>query len=204
MKIRFEIRKAKVNYNNKKAHLFHKINPRDWYKHVNKIIGNKKHSLNLTNIPELSCKTVDEQVAIINNHFGNICKKYPPLDTKSMLRETEHEESLKYVTEVDTYKMLKKYSKKSLGPNDLPQKILQEFAPELVTPFCDIINCALRSGTFPDAYKKAEIVPIPKVNPPRSLGDLRPISKTPIGGKMIEKALISELERDIKGKLAST
>ena len=39
-KVRFEIRKAKVNYNNKKAHLFHKINPRDWYKHVNKIIGN--------------------------------------------------------------------------------------------------------------------------------------------------------------------
>ena len=83
-KVRFEIRKAKVNYNNKKAHLFHKINPRDWYKHVNKIIGNKKHSLNLTNIPELSCKTVNEQVAIINNHFGNICKKI------STLRYEEH------------------------------------------------------------------------------------------------------------------
>ena len=49
--------------------------------------------------------------------------------------------------------------------------------------------------------KKAEIIPIPKVNPPRSLSDLRPISKTPIGGKMIEKALMSELEKDIKGKL---
>ena len=77
-KIRLEIRNAKVNYNEKKAHLFHKINPRDWYRHANKIIGNKKHSLNLTNIPELSCKTVDEQVAIINNHFGNICKKISP------------------------------------------------------------------------------------------------------------------------------
>ena len=74
-----------------------------------------------------------------------------------MLRETEHEESLKYVTEVDTYKMLKKYSKKSLGPNDLPQKILQEFAAELATPFCDIINCTLRSGTFPDAYKQGRV-----------------------------------------------
>ena len=92
-KIRLEIRNAKVNYNGKKAHLFRKINPRDWYKHVNKIIGNKKHSLNLTNIPELSCKTVDEQVAIINNHFGNICKKYPPCDLKSLLIDTKHEES---------------------------------------------------------------------------------------------------------------
>ena len=202
-KIRLEIRNAKIKYNDKKAHLFHMSNPREWYKHINKIIGNKKHRLNLTNIPELADKTVDEQVSIINNHFGNICKKYPPLDRNFKLRETGHEVSLKNVTEVDTYKMLRKYSKKSLGPNDLPQKILQEFAPELATPYCDIINCALRSGIFPDAYKKAEIVPIPKVNPPRTLSDLRPISKTPIGGKMIEKALMFELEKDIKGKLDS-
>ena len=97
--------------------------------------------------------------------------------------------------------MFKKYFKKSLGHNDFPKRILQEFAPELATPFCNIINCALKTGIFPDSYKKAEIVPIPKVNPPRSLSDLRPISKTPIGGKMIEKALMLELEKDIEGKL---
>merc|ERR1712055_1039035 len=72
------------------------------------------------------------------------------------------------------------------------------------TIFCDIINCALRSSIFPDAYKKAEIVPIPKVNPPRSLSDLRPISITPICGKMIEKALMLEIEKDIMGLLDST
>ena len=41
-KIRSEIRKAKINYNDNKAHLFHMSNPREWYKHINKIIGNKK------------------------------------------------------------------------------------------------------------------------------------------------------------------
>ena len=84
------------------------------------------------------------------------------------------------------------------------KKILQEFAPELATPFCNIINCALQSNIFPDAYKKAEIIPIPKVNPPRALSDLRPISKTPIGGKMIEKVLSYELESDLKDKLDNT
>ena len=92
-KIRSEIRNAKIKYNDKKAHLFHMSNPREWYKHINKIIGNKKHRLNLTNIPELADKTVDEQVSIINNHFGNICKKYPPLDRNFKLRETGHEVS---------------------------------------------------------------------------------------------------------------
>ena len=85
-----------------------------------------------------------------------------------------------------------------------PKKIQEEFSPEFSTPFCDILNCALKCGIFPDAFKRAEIIPIPKINPPRSLSDLRPISKTPIGGKIIEKTLISELDKDIIGKLDNT
>ena len=200
-KVRLEIKKAKVHYNENKAHLFHMSNPREWYSHINKIIGNKNRKLNFTNIPELAYKTVEEQIKIVNTFFANICNKYPPLDKNIKLRPTLNETAISYVTELWTYKMLKKYSKKSLGHNDFPKRILQEFAPELATPFCNIINCALKTGIFPDSYKKAEIVPIPKVNPPRSLSDLRPISKTPIGGKMIEKALMLELEKDIEGKL---
>ena len=157
------------------------------------------------NIPEVGYKMFVEQIKIVNKHFANICNMYPPLNKNINLNDSEHcEESLKSISEFETYKLLKKYSKKSLGPGDLPQKLIKEFAPELATPFCDIINCALKSNVFPDAYKKAEIIPIPKVNPPRSLSDLRPISKTPIGGKMIEKVLVSELEKDIKGKLDNT
>ena len=117
---------------------------------------------------------------------------------------TPGERELPTISELETYKLLNKYSKKSLGPGDFPQKILQEFSPEFATPFCDILNCALKTGIFPDAYKRAEIIPIPKINPPRSLSDLRPISKTPIGGKIIEKVIVSELDKDIKGKLDNT
>ena len=92
-----------------------------------------------------------------------------------------------------------KFCKKSLGPGDFPRKLLQEFAPEFATPFSDIVNCAIKTGVFPDAYKKAEIIPIPKVNPPRALSDLRPISKTPVGGKIIEKVLMAELAKDVEG-----
>ena len=38
----------------------------------------------------------------------------------------------------------------------------------------------------------------PKEKPPKALKDLRPISKTAIGGKIIEKVMISEVEIDIK------
>ena len=168
---------------------------------MNKLIGNKKNKLNFINITDIASKPIIEQIKIVNSHFAKICTKYPPLDKKVKLIKTEGEEGLSYVTEFWTYKMILKYAKKSLGPNDFPKRILKEFAPELATPFSNIINCSLKTGFFPAAYKIAEIVPIPKINPPHSLSDLRPISKTPIGGKMIEKALMSELEKDIKGKL---
>ena len=56
---------------------------------------------------------------------------------------------------------------------------------------------------FPEDYKNVEITPIPKVNPPMALSDHRPISKTPVGGKMIETVIMSELEKDLTGKLDS-
>ena len=142
------------------------LNPREWYKHINTIIGNKRHNLTLINIPEVAYKPINEQIMIINSHFANVCRRYPPINKELFLNETSCDDIITTFSEFDTYKLLKKYSKKSLGPDDLPQKIIQEFAPELATPFCDIINCALKSNIFPDAYKKAEIVPIPKVNPP--------------------------------------
>ena len=200
-KISVEIRKAKVNYNTRKTNNFMSSNPKEWYRHINNMIGNKNNNINLTNIPDLAGKPIEEQVNIVNAHFANICRKYHILNKCIKIEELPHERKIQEITELHTYKMLNKFCKKALGHGDFPKKILEEFAPEFATPFCNIINCAIKSGIFPDAYKKAEITPIPKVNPPKTLSDLRPISKTPIGGKIIEKVIIAELESDVKNKL---
>ena len=195
------IRKSKFNYHAKKRSKLLVSSSKEWYRHVSNIIGNKKNNINLTNIPELANKTTEEQVKIVNNHFANICRRYPSLNRNMKIDEPSNEKKLSMITELQTFKYLTKLCKKSLGPGDLPKKLLQEFSPEFSTPFCDIINCAIRTGIFPDAFKKAEIITIPKVNPPRSLSDLRPISKTAICGKIIEKVMMSELQKDVKGKL---
>ena len=81
-KIKIRIRKAKVLYHKRKRDDLSLSSPKEWYKHINTIIGNKKNSINLTNIPELADKSTEEQVTIVNTHFANICKKYPPLNKK--------------------------------------------------------------------------------------------------------------------------
>ena len=108
------------------------------------------------------------------------------------------ESELELITENYTYKLLEKYFKKNLGSMNFPRQIIQEFVIFLELPFTNITNSAIKSGVFPDAYKISEIVLIPKENPPKSFKDLRPISKTPIGGKIIERMMVSELETDTK------
>ena len=202
-KIKIEIKKAKHKYNQSKTKSFTNGNStKEWFHHIRNIINNgKRNNLLLHNIPELSQKTMDEIVDIVNNQFANICRTYPSINKDSQINTIPNESELQPISEFDTYKLIKKFSKKSLVPSDFPRQILQEFAVFLALPFSDITNCALRSGIFPDAYKISEIVPIPKENPPKSLKDLRPISKTPIGGKILEKRIVTELENDTKNTL---
>ena len=200
-KIKIEIKKAKHKYNEFKAKTFTNTNAKEWYQHISKIINNgKRNNLVLNNVPELAQKPLKEIVEIVNSQFATICQTYPPL-INDPIDDNPNEIELKLISESYTCKLLEKYSKKSLGPKDFPRQIIQEFAIFLALPFTDITNCAIKSGIFPDAYKISEIVPIPKENPPKSLKDLRPISKTPIGGKIIEKMIISELETDTKDTL---
>ena len=59
------------------------------------------------------------------------------------VNENSYDVNIEMTSEIETYKLMKIFSKKSLGPDDLPQKILKEFAAELATPFTDIMNCSL-------------------------------------------------------------
>ena len=200
-RVKSEIEKAKKKYHNKKIEGFSTDNTKELYQHINKIISNgKRSSLVLNNIPELAQKPIEDIVAIVNNHFATICKTYPA-NNECPSNENLNETELNTISEIETYHLLRKFAKKSLGPKDFPKRILEEFSIFLALPFADITNCALRSGIFPDAYKISEIIPLPKENPPRKLKDLRPISKTPIGGKILEKRIMAELETDIKDTL---
>ena len=161
----------------------------------------KKKNLVLDNIPELAHKSAEEIVNIVNNHFGAICQTYPPVDNNFATNDNLFGPDLNLISEFETYKLLKKFSKKAIGPGDFPKRILNEFAIELALPYRDITNCAIKSGTFPDAYKISEIVAIPKALPPRELKDLRPISKTPVGGKILEKMILADFEYDTRSTL---
>ena len=49
---------------------------------------------------------------------------------------------------------------KAIGPNMIPNRVLKDFAPELVPLIMDIYNCSLREGYVPDLLKWSIINPL--------------------------------------------
>jgi hypothetical protein len=89
------------------------------------------------------------------------------------------------------YEVFRKLSqiktRKSPGPDGIPNWFLRDFAFAISEPICHIFNASVQHGTVPACWKMANVIPIPKVRPPKSLhDDLRPISLTPTLSKILE------------------
>ncbi len=100
-------------------------------------------------------------------------------------------------------KLLKLNSFKSAGPDNIPPRILKEFAYELAEPLAYIFNRSLCSSTIPSHWKSANTSPIPKEIPAvKEENDPRPISLTACISKVLEEFVVEWILQDIGHKLA--
>ena len=58
----------------------------------------------------------------------------------------------------------------------------------------DILTAAIDSNIYPRGWKKATVVPIPKISKPIGPEDLRPISLLPLPGKIFEHLIHSQMD----------
>lgn len=58
---------------------------------------------------------------------------------------------------------------KAPGSDGTSNRILKEYAPELIPIICDIYNQSLRESLAPDPLKQLIVIhlPVPKVSPPK-------------------------------------
>ena len=90
----------------------------------------------------------------------------------------------------------------SPGPDGIPNWILHYLAGLISRPICCIFNCLIREGSVPSCWKRADVVPIPKSNPRRSIeSDLRHILLTPVLSKQLESFIGNWMVESIKEKI---
>ena len=59
------------------------------------------------------------------------------------------------------YNLMNLNLNKSGGPDNVPPRLIKEFAYELCFPLAEVFNCSLNAGAVPDLWKKAIVVPVP-------------------------------------------
>ena len=109
------------------------------------------------------------------------------------MRETLSNPDMSVVPRLEDYQVYTKICKSkkpnSTVPGDMPKRIVQEFSCELSTPVTIIYNSILRTLQYPRQWVVEYQIPLPKVNMPSSVDELRNIAKTAFYSKVFESFL---------------
>ena len=102
------------------------------------------------------------------------------------------------ISESEIQKCLMKLSlKKAPGPEGIPNQVYRLLAPYIAGPLKAIFDRSVADRDFPQDWKRAIIVPIPKTSPP-ILQKLRTISLLPTPSKIFEKLILKKMLNQIE------
>ena len=162
----------------------HKNDPKKFWKNISKIIPNKNSNAqqNFNNIHDNNNDRIKQEYLAdhINLYFSNIGLKLykeipetpdyeptlpnPQILTSIEVFQTITEEKLTEINKISIYK--------SSGLKNMPSYLLKSCFRILITQLLVIMNKSLFNGYFPLMWRKAIIVPIPKVNIPTKIGKI--------------------------------
>ena len=86
-------------------------------------------------------------------------------------------------------------TRKSSGLSNVSSATLKEALRTWVGPLTHLFNKSIETSSFPQSWKYATVVPIPKGGDKTSVSNLRPISLLPQPGKILEKLLHSQIAK---------
>ncbi|PFX21961.1 hypothetical protein AWC38_SpisGene13528 [Stylophora pistillata] len=93
-------------------------------------------------------------------------------------------------------------TRKSTGPDEIPNVVLKVFAPELTSVLVDLYNASLREGYLPSLLKRAIVRPLPKQTPAKMIeDDTRPMSLTSQMAKLMEGFTLRRILPDVMCEL---
>ena len=185
-----QVRREKLQYHKNK--LKSCKTSKEYWRELKEICGipskNKEHHIQLTHKTGKIITDSKEIAEVLNKHFVTVAdqefKKNPLFQSSRNIKNLSAGEitNLKSfgcldITTFDIYKAVKKLPNKcSTAEDGITIYELKKYWEILCVPLVMLFNLSLQKGVFPKTLKKAQIVPIPKIQNPHSPENFRPIA----------------------------
>ena len=195
------LRKAKITYFREKCKEY-KQDSRKLWKLIHSILNKTSHkgecikAINKEGVPRYDPTTITSELC---KHFSSIGETFahripppsksvneylniiPQNDQSIFLNPTNETEIIELITDL--------IPKNSSGYDNLSNKLPKKLLPALVVPLTITFNKSLIEGIFPEAMKKADVVPLYKSKDHQESNNYRPISLLLTLSKVLEKIM---------------
>ena len=146
---------------------------------------------------QLTSSNID--VDLLNKHFtaSNLidtdCKKQT-INALS-LEPTSHSQPFYFssFTECDVKRNIQSISSNAVGYDCISRNMITPILDIVCPILVHIFNFSISCGKFPEIWKNAQVIPLPKHGNPKSPSDFRPISILPFLSKIFEKLIHHQL-----------
>ena len=113
-----------------------------------------------------------EQAEKIAQNFAQISNSFEPIDPVKISLVSKNTKAPPKIEAYQVCKFLQKIKTNiSTVKDDIPAKLLKEFAPELAEPMAHILNSMITRGEYPDCWKLEMFTTATKKYPPNSTDD---------------------------------
>lgn len=166
-------------------------------------IGKMWKTLRLMNVTRDSRPAIKDDLKDVNliNEFFNNFERIPPDNNlyehfmRNKWSPSDDEFKFAYVDTSVILNIIINIKSTAAGVDEFNINFLKLCCPYIVQYITHIINCCFEQSLFPDEWKIALITPLPKVNEPNTINDLRPISVLPLIAKIMEKCMEIQLKK---------
>ena len=195
------LRKAKIAYFNEKCKEY-KQDSRKLWKLIHELLNKRTNTTNgisgikVDGIPRYDPHSITREFC---EHFSSIGEKFankipkPEKGINSYLRSIPHNSNSIFLNPTDMREietLIKDLvPKNSSGHDNLSNKLLKKLLPAMLEPLTILFNKSLSEGVFPEAMKKADVIPLYKAKDYLETNNYRPISLLLTLSKLLEKIM---------------
>jgi ribonuclease P/MRP protein subunit RPP40 len=137
---------------------------------------------------------------IMNKYFISVLTRenlnnIPPTRIDSQIHNNVHIEDIKLTRQSIINQIDKLHLHKAAGPDEVIPRVLKEVKENIVDSIYKIFSFSLSTGSVPDDWRRANVVPIHKKGDKSNYENYRPISLTSVIGKFLESIIAEQITK---------